>query len=343
MESNNDLPIDNDAHSIETNEEIIQVAHGFLDEYRHKIDAIKLECQKLLIGQEELLELLIVNILCNGHVLLEGVPGVAKTLTAKVIAKTIDSGFSRIQFTPDLMPTDIIGTSIYNMKEGTFDFRKGPIFSNIILIDEINRAPAKTQSALFEVMEEHQITYDGQVYDLTFPFLIVATQNPVEQEGTYRLPEAQLDRFFMKISMSYPKYDDEVNILHRFKEDTSRPQLDKIQTVCTPQDLRDMQGKMSSVYLADNIINYIVSLVQETRSNGKIYLGASPRASLAIMKAAKAMAMLSSRSYVIPDDVQYVAPHILNHRIILTPEAEMSGHSVYHVIDQILKETEVPR
>jgi MoxR-like ATPase len=343
LEENNELSMGDPVTPVDNTSEIIGVEQGQLDQFKDKIDAIKSECQKLLIGQEELVELLIINLLCNGHVLLEGVPGVAKTLTAKVISKTIDSGFSRIQFTPDLMPTDILGTSIFNMKEGSFDFRKGPIFSNIILIDEINRAPAKTQAALFEVMEERQITYDGVVYDLAFPFIIIATQNPVEQEGTYRLPEAQLDRFFMKLNMTYPNYDDEVNILHRFKDDTGRPDVSSVNAVCSAQDLSDIQNKLSSVFLADNIVQYIVTIVQATRNHGKIFLGASPRASLGIMKAAKAVAMLSSRSFVIPDDVQYVTPHILNHRLILTPEAEMSGQTVTNVVDQILKETEVPR
>jgi MoxR-like ATPase len=308
-----------------------------------KMDGLKNEANKLLIGQENIIEQMMICILCDGHILLEGVPGVAKTLTAKVLAKSINTNFSRIQFTPDLMPSDIIGTSVFNMKDSSFTFKKGPIFSNIILIDEINRAPAKTQSALFEVMEEKQISYDGLTYHMEPPFLVIATQNPIEQEGTYRLPEAQLDRFFMKISMGYPSVEQEERILQKFKSNTGRPDIDIINAVLSPDEINEIQKKMEEVHLADNIINYIVRIVNETRHHGKIFLGASPRATLAIMKASKAVALLSNRDFVIPDDVQYVAPSILNHRIILSPEAEMSGSTSYSIVESILKEVEVPR
>jgi MoxR-like ATPase len=307
------------------------------------VNGLKNESGKIIVGQDEVLELMLVCILCDGHILLEGVPGVAKTLSAKVLAKSIDADFSRIQFTPDLMPADIIGTSVFNMKESTFNFKKGPIFSNIVLIDEINRAPAKTQSALFEVMEERQISYDGEVYAAQYPFLIIATQNPVEQEGTYRLPEAQLDRFLMKISIDYPDFDEEVKILHRFKSSIGKTDISNVNISITKDDLKTLQDNIAKIYIQDNIIDYIVKIVQETRNHGKVYLGASPRASLSILKASKAMALLSGRHFVIPDDVQIVAPHILNHRIIVTPEADMSGLDSYDIIKDILKETEVPR
>ncbi len=307
------------------------------------IAKIKNECSKLLIGQSELIDLMITCILCDGHILLEGVPGIAKTLSAKVLAKTIKSNFSRIQFTPDLMPADIIGTSVFNMKDAIFSFKKGPIFSNIILIDEINRAPAKTQSALFEVMEEKQISYDGETYQMEFPFLIIATQNPIEQEGTYRLPEAQLDRFLMKIIINYPSLSDEVKILDRFRNQMGKPELDTIENVISAAEIIAIQAQLSKVYLEDQLLDYIARIVQETRNHGRIYLGASPRASLAIMKTSKAIAMMANRDFVIPDDIQYVAPHVLNHRIILTPEAEMSNLRNHDVIVEILKDVEVPR
>jgi MoxR-like ATPase len=307
------------------------------------IAKIKNECGKLLIGQSELIDLMITCILCDGHILLEGVPGIAKTLSAKVLAKTIKSNFSRIQFTPDLMPADIIGTSIFNMKDSVFTFKKGPIFSNIILIDEINRAPAKTQSALFEVMEEKQISYDGETYQMGFPFLIIATQNPIEQEGTYRLPEAQLDRFLMKIIINYPSLTDEVKILDKFRHQMGKPEIDKIENIISAAEITSIQEQLNKVYLEDQLLDYIARIVQETRNHGRIYLGASPRASLAIMKTAKAIAMMANRDFVIPDDIQYVAPHILNHRIILTPEAEMSNLRNHDIILEILKEVEVPR
>jgi len=311
--------------------------------YQQKIDGILEECGKLIIGQQEMLELIIISILSDGHVLLEGVPGIAKTLAAKSIAKTIDADFSRVQFTPDLMPTDILGTSVFNMKEAEFIFKKGPIFSNIILIDEINRAPAKTQSALFEVMEEKQISYDGNLYLLDQPFVVIATQNPIEQEGTYRLPEAQLDRFLMKIRLEYPNRTDEIKILNRFKDTTGPPDLFVINAVLNKSDISELKKAVSEIYIKDDIIVYIAELVGETREHSKIYLGASPRASLALMKASKVVALMAGRDFVIPEDVQYVAPHILNHRLILTPDAEMEGQTSHSIIAEIVKSKEVPR
>lgn len=310
---------------------------------RQKIDAIMEECSKLIIGQQEMLELIIIAILSDGHILLEGVPGIAKTLAAKSVAKTIDADFSRIQFTPDLMPADILGTSLYNMKESEFIFKKGPIFSNLILIDEINRAPAKTQSALFEVMEEKQISYDGVRYKLEDPFVVIATQNPIEQEGTYRLPEAQLDRFLMKIRLEYPSTKDEIRILDRFKNNVGTPDLSALSPVISKEDISVLKNVIKDIYIKDDIIRYIAELIAETRQHSKIYLGASPRASLALMRCSKVVALMAGRDFVIPEDIQFVAPHILNHRLILTPDAEMEGQSSHSIIEEILKSKEVPR
>jgi MoxR-like ATPase len=308
-----------------------------------KIYALKRECAKVLIGQSELLDLMLACMLSEGHILLEGVPGIAKTLAAKTVAKTIGADFSRIQFTPDLMPADITGTSVFNMSNTSFSFKKGPIFSNIVLIDEINRAPAKTQSALFEVMEERQISYDGDTYPMDYPFLVIATQNPIEQEGTYRLPEAQLDRFTMKIVMDYPTLDEERMILERYKNHIGKIDLSTVNVVLTKTSLIDLKNKIQEIFIEKQVLDYITSIVHETRNHGRIYLGASPRASLSILKCAKAVAFLSNKNFVTPDDVQYVTPHILNHRIILTPEAEMSGTTAFDVIKEIIKTVEVPR
>ena len=307
------------------------------------IDDLYEECAKVVIGQNETIELIITCILSDGHILLEGVPGIAKTLIAKTIAKTIDADFSRIQFTPDLMPTDIIGTSVFNMKESNFEFKPGPIFSNFVLIDEINRAPAKTQSALFEVMEEKQISYDNASYKMGFPFVVIATQNPVEQEGTYVLPEAQLDRFLMKINLTYPSPQEELDILNRYKNNIGPTDISMVQKILNEEKIKTLQASISEVYIKDDIMKYIVDVIQETRNHSKVYLGASPRASLALLKTAKVTAILAGRSFVIPDDIQYVAPHVLNHRIILTPDAEMEGMDSFSVIKQILQSLEVPR
>ena len=295
-----------------------------------------------LVGQHEMVDLLLIGLFSGGHVLLEGVPGIAKTLTAKVLAKTLSVDFSRIQFTPDMMPSDIIGTSIFNMKTSEFSFKKGPIFTNIVLIDEINRAPAKTQAALFEVMEERQITYDGVTHKLAFPFLVIATQNPIEQEGTYRLPEAQLDRFLFKIKLNYPTLEEEMSILSLYKSNVSID-FDQIENVFSKEDLLAIQDTIAQVRIEDSIIKYIAEITHSTRNHGKLYLGASPRASLSMLKAAKTMAAMRGRDFVIPDDVQYVAFHVINHRIILTPEAEMEGMTEVDLIQEIIKSVEVPR
>ncbi|MEZ4938486.1 MAG: MoxR family ATPase [Crocinitomicaceae bacterium] len=312
-------------------------------EVRDKVFKARNEFSNYVIGQDDLLELMLVGIFTNGHILLEGVPGIAKTLTAKVLAKSLSVDFARIQFTPDLMPSDVIGTNIYSLKTSQFDFKQGPIFSNIVLIDEINRAPAKTQAALFEVMEERQITYDGHQYQMEFPFLVMATQNPVEQEGTYNLPEAQLDRFLFKIKLKYPTLQNETQILKRYQSDLGTASLEAIQKVFDAKDLKAIQDIVKEVKVEDQILKYIAEITNKTRNHGQIYLGASPRASLSMMKASKALAAISGRDFVIPEDVQKLANHIYNHRIILSPEAEMEGLEPENVIEEIIKTVEVPR
>ncbi len=319
----------------ETNEDIIWLSQ--------RVNDVRLKLADFIIGQEEMVDLLMTGIFSAGHVLLEGVPGVAKTLSAKVLAKALDIDFSRIQFTPDLMPSDVIGTSVFNMKESTFSFKKGPIFSNIVLIDEINRAPAKTQAALFEVMEERQITYDGEQYNMEFPFLVIATQNPIEQEGTYNLPEAQLDRFLFKITLDYPELEDEIKILQRYKNNIQSPDLTTIKPVLKVSDIQRIQKLVQDNVVEDELITYVAKIIDKTRNHGKVYLGASPRASLAILKSAKAVAAIRGRSFVTPDDIQFVAPHVLSHRLILTPDAEMEGTSTKEVVEDIIQEIEVPR
>ena len=308
-----------------------------------KVNDVRNELAKYIIGQSEMVDLLMTGIFSNGHILLEGAPGVAKTLSAKVLSKSLNVDFSRIQFTPDMMPSDVLGTSIFNMKESSFSFKKGPIFSNIVLIDEINRAPAKTQAALFEVMEERQITYDGEKYPMEFPFLVIATQNPIDQEGTYNLPEAQLDRFLFKIKVGYPELHEEEQILQRYKNTIKPPSLDDITAVFSTEEIAKIQSAVEKVIVEDNLVKYIAAVTHKTRNHGKIYLGGSPRASLAMIRSAKAIAAIRGRDFVTPEDIQFVAAHVLNHRLILTPEAEMEGTLVEEVIDEIIKTIEVPR
>lgn len=307
-----------------------------------RIEALKAEMSKCLVGQTALTELLLAAILADGHVLIEGVPGIAKTLTAKLLARTIHTSFSRIQFTPDLMPSDVTGTSVFNPASGGFVFRKGPVFSNIVLIDEINRAPAKTQSALFEVMEERQISYDGITYPLEFPFIILATQNPVDHEGTYRLPEAQLDRFMFKIDITYPSAAEELKILE-LQSDTTTPGTEAVNAVLTPAEIDSFRQLAASVHVEPRLKEYIVTLVSETRNHPFLYMGASPRASLALLHAAKALAALRGKDFIVPEDIQELAYPVLRHRIILSPEKEMEGLTNDEVIKQILRKTEVPR
>lgn len=307
------------------------------------ITIIKQELGSVIVGQSKMIDQLLVAILSNGHVLLEGVPGVAKTITAKLLAKTLNIGFSRIQFTPDLMPSDILGTSIFDLKKSEFEFKKGPVFSNLILIDEINRAPAKTQAALFEVMEERQITIDGSAYILETPFLVIATQNPIEQEGTYRLPGAQLDRFLFKIAIDYPKLDEEITIIQREHVLQSQGKLENIKTVLSAIEIKNYQALVKQILVEQNLLEYIAKIVVNTRENAFLYLGASPRASIAILNAAKGFAAIRGRDFVTPEDIKDAAIPVLQHRVIVTPEREMEGITSTEIIKQILETVEIPR
>lgn len=305
---------------------------------------IKAELGKVIVGQEDSIELILAGILADGHILLEGVPGVAKTLTAKLLAKCIDVEFSRIQFTPDLMPSDVMGTNIFNPKTSEFEFRKGPVFGNIILIDEINRAPAKTQAALFEVMEERKMTIDGTSYELGYPFMVIATQNPVEHEGTYQLPEAQLDRFACKLIIDYPDLKGETEIIRRHQYKANMHQMiGTIHTVLSKEKLLSLRELVGQVSVDENIMEYIAKLVLSTRDNNDLFLGASPRASVTLLNMSKALATLRSRDFVTPEDVVYIAPSVLRHRIQLTPEKEMEGGSPDDVITGLINDIEIPR
>ena len=313
---------------------------GDLQEARNRIRA---EIRKIIVGQENMVDLLIAALLADGHVLIEGVPGVAKTLAARLLARTLSVAFGRIQFTPDLMPSDILGTNVFNQSSATFEFNHGPIFANIVLIDEINRAPAKTQAALFEVMEERQITMDGKLYPMDQPFMVVATQNPVEHEGTYRLPEAQLDRFLFKISVPYPNLDQEKHILREFHDRGNRNDLNSIQPVLNAAEILSLKAKVRAIHIEEKLLDYIATFADQTRNHPSLYLGASPRASLALLTAAKAMAALRNRDFVTPEDIQDVITPTLQHRLLLTPEKEMEGQTTEVVIRDILQRLEIPR
>tara|TARA_R110000823_G_scaffold307312_2_gene430070 strand:+ start:32862 stop:33860 length:999 start_codon:yes stop_codon:yes gene_type:complete len=314
-----------------------------LQELQEAVESIKQQLGKIIIGQQDFVELLIVSLLANGHVLIEGVPGIAKTITAKLFAKTLKTDFSRIQFTPDLMPSDVLGTSVLNMKSSEFEFKKGPVFSNIVLIDEINRAPAKTQAALFEVMEERQITMDGTRYVMDYPFMVLATQNPVEQEGTYALPEAQLDRFLFKIKVGYPTLEDEVTILKTHHDRKLAVPQDQIEGVLTPEALKTFRSQVQDILIEDKIFTYIAQIVDKTRNHPHLYLGGSPRASLAIMNASKAFAAINGRDFVTPEDAKRALAPVLRHRVIVSPEREMEGMTPETVIDMIAQSIEIPR
>jgi MoxR-like ATPase len=298
---------------------------------------------KIVVGQKETIDLLIAGLLSDGHLLLEGVPGVAKTLSAKLVAKCISASFSRIQFTPDLMPSDVIGTAVFSPKTAEFQFRQGPIFGNIVLVDEINRAPAKTQSALFEAMEERQITVDGHTYKLDEPFMVLATQNPIDQEGTYRLPEAQLDRFLFKIEVKYPTLEEEISILTNQHQLNLTAQLNEIQAVLSVEQVKALRTTIKSLFVEPKLLAYAAQITHETRNNKSLYLGASPRASLAMINGAKAIAAMAGRDFVTPDDIVRVAVPVLAHRVMLSPEKEMEGLSAADIITQIIKKIEVPR
>lgn len=312
-------------------------------EVQEAVRAIKAEIGKVIIGQKATIDMLIAALLTNGHVLLEGVPGIAKTLTSKLMSKCLDTDFSRIQFTPDLMPTDIIGTSIFDMKRSEFYFKRGPIFSSVILIDEINRAPAKTQAALMEVMEEEQVTVDGTTYPMAHPFFVVATQNPVEQEGTYKLPEAQLDRFMFKLEIGYPSQAEEEEMLKRFSTDFYGKSEATVKSVISTGDIMKYRVYVEEVFIKDELLRYIAELISLTRNNSDLYLGASPRASINIVKGAKALALMAGRSFVTPDDIKRVAYPILNHRLILSYDREIEGIAMSEVVEGLLRKLEVPR
>lgn len=313
------------------------------NEFQVMADELKAQLSQVIVGQEDFMELLLVSLLCNGHVLIEGVPGIAKTLTAKLFAKSINADFSRIQFTPDLMPSDVLGTSVFNSKTTEFEFKAGPIFSNMVLIDEINRAPAKTQAALFEVMEEKQVTIDGNQYQMDLPFMVLATQNPIEQEGTYALPEAQLDRFIFKIKLSYPNVEEEVQILEKHNTSKVSDFESFISPIIFKEQISSFKDKIYAINIEPKIMSYIAEIIHQTRLHPHLILGASPRASVAILQTSKAFAILKGRPFVTPDDVKRSLIPVLNHRIVLSPEREMEGMTPEDVIDMIVKSIEIPR
>ena len=314
-----------------------------LSGFSQKVDEIKKEIAKFIVGQEQMSNLLLIALISDGHVLLEGVPGVAKTLAARVLARTINTGFKRIQFTPDLLPSDIIGTSVFNMQDSAFTFHKGPLFSNVILVDEINRAPAKTQAALFEAMEERQISVDGTTYPLKPPFVVLATQNPIDLEGTYRLPEAQIDRFLFKIVVDYPKLNEEVEILKKFHERKGDVDISKVKKIISTKELAEIRKVVTEIHVEDKLMEYIATIVERTRNNPDLYLGSSPRGSLAILASSKAFAAMNGRDFVSPDDIKYVVPHVLVHRLILSPEKDIEGVGSDDIINDILSDVEIPR
>ena len=314
-----------------------------MSDLQQNMDAVRLELKKVIVGQDKMIDHLLVAILANGHVLLEGVPGVAKTIAVKLLAKAVDVKFSRIQFTPDLMPSDILGTSVFDLKKTEFEFRPGPIFANLVLIDEVNRAPAKTQAALFEVMDERQITIDGKTYPMDAPFLVMATQNPIEQEGTYRLPEAQLDRFMFKVIIDYPVLEDEYEIIRREHEAVNGDKTADVKHVLTADKIAEYKSIVRRIIVEKNIIEYIAKIVNNTRENPFLYLGASPRASLAILNASKGFAALRGRDFVTPEDIKDSAVVVLQHRLIVSPEKEMEGLKADEIVKQIIESVEVPR
>ncbi len=324
-------------------EEQIFQQRSDLSALNHAVMSIRHEIKKIIVGQDEMVKLIITALLADGHVLIEGVPGVAKTLTAKLVAKSVNAGFSRIQFTPDLMPSDVLGTPVFNPKEASFEFKKGPVFSNIVLVDEINRAPAKTQSALLEIMEERQATVDGKTYPMASPFMVLATQNPVEQEGTYRLPEAQLDRFLFKIIVPYPNESEETTMLTQFHQMGNAVATDMINPALEAKQVIELRKQIKTQVIEERLLQFISKLIHNTRNHKSIYLGASPRASLAIMNASKAMAAMQGRDFVTPEDILNVVPPVLRHRIILSPDKEMEGITEDEVIRQIIQGMEVPR
>ncbi len=306
---------------------------------------IRREAAKVIVGQEKILEQIVVALLANGHVLLEGVPGTAKTLLAKTLAHLIQAQFVRIQFTPDLMPSDIIGTSVFDLNSGQFHLKRGPIFTQILLTDEINRAPAKTQSALLEAMEERQVSIEGKTEPLPFPFMVMATQNPIEYEGTYPLPEAQLDRFLFKVLVDYAPPQVEQEVLRRYDQgfDAHDIVATGIQPVLTTEQLRQARQATHSVTVEEGIVDYITRIAVASRQSPDLLLGGSPRASISLLLSSKAFAAIQGRAYVVPDDVKALAPPVYRHRVILRPEAEIEGLDADAVMTRILAQVDVPR
>lgn len=314
-----------------------------LSAFAEKIKVLKSHISETVVGQEKAIDFLLTTLLADGHALIEGVPGIAKTLLAKLTARLIDAKFSRIQFTPDLMPSDVLGTSVFNMETHSFDFHSGPIFGNLILADEINRAPAKTQSALFEAMEERQVSIDGKTYQMEPVYTILATQNPVEQEGTYKLPEAQLDRFLMKIKLGYPALEEEITILEKHHTHPNLVKLEEITPVLTQAELLSMRSLTSKVHVDAALLKYIALLVQQTRTSKAIWLGASPRASVSLLQASKAFALLQGRDFIVPDDIREISIPVLGHRLVLTAETEMEGYTAEKILRRLIEKVEVPK
>ncbi len=306
---------------------------------RQAAERVKANIKRVIVGKDDVLDLVLVALLSDGHILIEDVPGIGKTMLAKSISKSIGCEFKRIQFTPDVMPSDISGINYYNQKSGQFEFRPGPIIANIVLADEINRATPRTQSALLEAMEERQLTVEGVTQTLPRPFLVLATQNPIELEGTFPLPEAQLDRFFIRISMGYPEEDEEDEVLTRFEE--SSP-LDELEAVVTAEELVLLSAMVPRIYCEPSVRRYIVRLVQATRKHQAFELGASPRGSLGLYRGARALAALRGRDYVLPDDVKFLAPYILTHRTILNSQSRLRGGEAAAVIQEIIGSVAVP-
>jgi MoxR-like ATPase len=306
---------------------------------------MKTEAAKVVVGQDKVFEQVVIAFFSGGHVLLEGVPGTAKTLMAKTLARLVEAEFRRIQFTADLMPSDVIGTQVFDMERASFNLRRGPIFTQILLADEINRAPAKTQSALLEAMEERQVTIDGVNYPLGSPFMVLATQNPVEYEGTYPLPEAQLDRFLFKVLVDYPEVAVEREVLARYHTgfDAHRLEQTGIQSVVVPGDLAQIRAEIQAITVEEGILNYIIQITGASRRSPDLILGGSPRASIALLQAAKVYAGIQGRDYVLPDDVKELTPPVLRHRIILRPEAEIEGIDPDSAVRRILARVDVPR
>ena len=324
-------------------EEQLFIQRTDLSALSEAVTSIRNEIKKVIVGQDEMVKLIVAALLADGHVLIEGVPGVAKTLTARLVARSLDISFSRIQFTPDLMPSDVLGTPVFNPQQASFEFKKGPVFGNVILIDEINRSPAKTQAALFEIMEERQATVDGRTYPMPSPFMVLATQNPIEHEGTYRLPEAQLDRFLFKILVPYPTESEEVTILSQFHQMGNAPIFDTVRPVLSGAQIISLRQQVKTLIIEEKLLQFIARFIHQTRNHKSIYLGASPRASLAIMNASKAIAAISGRDFVTPDDIVEVFGPVLRHRIILAPDKEMEGVTEDEVIRQIVNGIDIPR